>query len=135
MLVRGGAIVHHAEACRGAPRKKNVREGLDLAERQAFKKGGAVLLENDPSETDDKGDMIRFIRGQHDIAVPLLAKLYSLPEADIRKIRANAFRSSLGRDRMPIKLLQELVDQRQERLSPEDFAASSSSMALCENEA
>lgn len=70
---------------------------------------------------------LRFIRTQEPAAVPLLAELYAIPIARVQLIRMQRAHG----EKMPIRLIRELVAQRKEKLDPEEYVSSESSIVLC----
>lgn len=63
-------------------------------------------------------EQLQFIRSQVPAAVPLLARLYDLTEEQVRQVR---IKRGSGASRMPLRLLQELVEQRTARFQALDF--------------
>lgn len=61
---------------------------------------------------------VYFIRSQSPQSIPLLAELFGLPLAVVSRIQA--IRAGRG-ERMPLRLLKQLVQQRRERLRAENY--------------
>lgn len=76
-------------------------------------------------------DQKLFIRQQSREAVPLLAELYSLTKDQVAMVRDLGPCRNHG-EAIPLKLLRELVDQRREKLSVEQFVERESSIVQCE---
>lgn len=67
-------------------------------------------------------DDLRFIRAQVSEAIPLLAELYGLPIDEVKRIRMQRANG----EKMPLRLLRELVQQRKAKLPVQLYIVSES---------